>query len=114
MTDYTDPRPALAALRESGLPVTYRRWAPLDPPPMPYVVLFRAGRGDVAAEDGNYLKVARFCAQLYSEGDDFASMAAVEGALDAHRIAYQAHETGGDGLAEPVCAVYYFNTLGAD
>lgn len=113
MSDFTDPRPVLAILRESGLPAAYRTWG-RSAPPMPYVVFFRADRSDVAAEDGNYLKVARFCAQLYSEGDDFSSMAAVEGALDAHRIAYQAHETGGDGLAEPVCAVYYFNTLGAD
>ncbi len=114
MTDYLDPRPALAILREAGLPVAYRRWSPLDPPPLPYVLFFRASRDDVAAEDGNHVRVARFCAQLYSEGDDFESMAAVERALDAHHVAYRAHETGGDGIAEPVCAVYYFNMLGAD
>lgn len=109
----TDPRPVLAVLREAGLPVAYRTWAPGKPPALPYVLFFRAGRDDVMAGDSNYLKRARFCAQLYAEGSDFESMAAVERALEARGICYSADETGGDGLREPVCAVYYFDMLGA-
>lgn len=113
MTDYTSPAPVLAVLRETGLPVAYRTWSPAKPPALPYVLFFRASRGDLMAGDANYLKRARFCAQLYADGTDFESMAAIEWALESHGICYSADETGGDGLREPMAAVYYFDMLGA-
>lgn len=113
MTDYTDPAPVLAILREAGLPVAYRTWAPAKAPALPYVLFFRASRDDLMADDANYLKRARFCAQLYADGADFESMAAIERALGAHGVCYSADETGGGGLREPVAAVYYFDMLGA-
>lgn len=113
MTDFTDTRPVLAMLRETGLPAVYRQWAPAKPPPMPYIVFYRSGRADLGAEDGNFFKAATWRAELYSEGPDFDAMARIEEILDAHQAAYQADEIGGTGLDVPMTAVYDINLIGA-
>ncbi|WP_296012708.1 hypothetical protein [uncultured Adlercreutzia sp.] len=113
MTDYTDSRPVLAVLAETGLPCAYRQWHPAAAPPLPYLVVVRASREDVMADDSNYLKLARWRAELYSEGADLESMAAVEAALESHGIAYSAFEGGGGDAGVPLAATYYFDMLGA-
>lgn len=113
MTENTDPRPVLSMLRESGLPCAYRQWAPAEPPPLPYVLFVRASRDDLYADNRNYLPHARWRAELYSEGADFESMAALEAALEAHGIPYTVDEAGGGALGVPLCAAYYFDMLGA-
>lgn len=113
MTTNTDPAPVLAILEEAGIEAAYRQWAPMDPPLLPYAVFFRCGRDDLYADDTNYFEIARWCVQLYTDGPDFESMAAVEAALKAHGIAYACEETGSSGLGDPLGAVYYFDMLGA-
>ncbi len=113
MTDPNSPSFVMSVLRETGLPAAYRQWAPAKPPPLPYVLFFRAARQDVCADNRNYLKKAHWCAELYSDSADFESMAAVEAALEAHGIAYSASEGGGEAVSAPLTAIYYFDTLGA-
>lgn len=112
MSGPNDQAAVFAILKETGLPVAYRQWAPAEPPPLPYILFFRASREDVYADNRNYLKRARWCAELYSEGVDLESMEAVEAALDSHGIAYSAMEGGGGAMGVPLSATYYFDTLG--
>lgn len=98
-----------ALLKEAGMPVTYRKWAPAEPPDMPYIVFFQTGRNDVYADDSNYVKVRSWCAELYSKKKHDEGEEAVESALSGGGIAYKMTEIG--DREDYFLAAYYFDTV---
>lgn len=100
-----------AMLKEAGLPVAYRKWAPAKPPPLPYIVYYFVDGSDLAADDGNYVGVCRWCAELYSAAKDDESEERIKQVLKGHRKPYAYQEVGHieDG---PFEAVFYFTTIG--
>lgn len=98
-------------LRSTGLPVTYRKWSPAKPPPLPYIVYYFVDGNDLMADDENYIGVRRWCAELYSESKDDGNEKKIEQALKQHKKPYAYQEIGNieDG---PFEAVFYFTTIG--
>lgn len=104
-------RRVFAAIKKSGIPCAHRTWSPADPPPLPYIVFFRAERDDLMADDSNYWINPRWCAELYTDGPDDASLDALEGALASAGWPYETTETGGSSIGAPIAAAVYFHAL---
>lgn len=86
-------------LKESGLPVVYRTWAPANPPPLPYVVFrYLNNDGTMKADNRNYYKVGKWYVELYADSKDDEAERALEDVFDAHELAYsklEAHDLEG-------------------
>lgn len=104
-------RRVFTALKECGMPCAHRTWDPAPPPPLPYVVFYRADRHDFMADDSNYCVLPRWCAELYTRGPDDAALDALEGAIADAGWTYETTEVGGSAIGSPLTAAVYFTAL---
>lgn len=82
-----------AALKSTGLPVTYNHWSSAgDVPALPYLAYRRSESDDVMADNHNFRAVTGYDIELYTEKIDLATEAKIETMLRAHRIPYDKTE----------------------
>lgn len=97
-------------LESSGVPTAYRSWGEGKAPKLPYAVYFFVESADVMADNANYARIGRWCAELYSRAKDDESEAAIEAALSEGGIAFAKNEIGPvkDG---PYMTAWYFTAV---
>lgn len=100
-----------AALSKCGLEVVQSNWGDSQPPPLPYLVVFRTDTQDLFADNSNYHHVTRWCAELYTDGPGDDELEAVEAALSAAGWPHESTEVEGGAIGSPITAAVYFTIL---
>lgn len=81
-----------AALKSTGLPVTYNHWGDDDVPTLPYLAYRRSDSDDLMADNHNFKAVTGFDVELYTEKINLATEAKIENMFKEHRIPYDKTE----------------------
>lgn len=69
-------------LEGCGLPLAYRCFPEGSAPPLPYLVYYESGEVNFPADGSNYYNTKQITVELYTQGKDPSSEAAVEAALE--------------------------------
>ena len=103
-----------AMLLQTGLPVAYRNWIGVDgaqPPPRPYLIYYEEGDDSLCADDGNYVQIVHWCAELYVDAKNEQLEKAVANAIASCELPYAKDEVGPTADDAPLLITYRFQTI---
>lgn len=79
-------------LEQTGLPVTYRKWAEGQVPELPYIVYYADGTDNFKADNRVYVKQQNVSIELYSNMKNTREEMKLEALLNANKFEWDAFE----------------------
>lgn len=80
------------AIRAAGIPAVYHHWPESETPVLPRICFYFTGSADIHADNRNYINIERLSIDLYTANKDPETEAALEAALKAAGIPWDADE----------------------
>lgn len=101
-----------AALASTGLPFAAETWWPEEPPPLPYVLLRRAGTTEYWGDGVPYFRQTEYHAELYSHGRDEASEGALRAAMERAGVPFSLLACGPADETDVYLATFFATVAG--
>lgn len=80
-------------------------------PPRPYLIYYEEGEDSLCADDGNYVQIVHWCAELYVDAKNEQLEKAVANAIASCELPYAKDEVGPTADDAPLLITYRFQTI---